>query len=919
MKIMIFALSILFALFSVSCADNDQKKYNIGVSQCSDDLWRTTMNDEMKREAGFYTDVSLKIKTVKDDTGQQIKDIESFIDEGVDILIISPNESASITPVVQKAFKAGIPVILVDRKIDTEDYTAYIGADNYAIGKELAIYVAQVLNGEGNVVEVRGREGSTSDKERHDGFSEIIRLYPDIHVVAQPRGNFLQDVAQKEMSDLLARQVKIDLVYAMNDPMAMGVSKALDKYNDKRPFIVGIDALPGKDGGIQNIMDGHIDASFIYPTGGDKAIDLAMRILKGQAFNRDNILYTAAVDKSNARILQLQYEQIKEHQMKLERMNTILDKSMAQYANQQMLFYAAVLCIILITALLVALYIAYRTKSTANTALARQNDEIKRQTVILEEQKEQLVSLSKQLEDATQAKLVFFTNISHEFRTPLTLIMGPVESLLKSKNVSDDERDMLKLIKRNSERLLALMTQIIEFRSYENGKMRTFFTRDDMKAFLDDLNTAFTDLAARKQVRFHFECSRKSILMSFDKEKMEKIYFNLLSNAFKFTERGGAVKVSLTTLQVNSVDSMCLTVFNSGKGIPQDKIDNIFDRFYKVDPHDSGTGVGLALTSALVDVHGGTIRAESDNKGTTFILTLPLHQPDSEESIDMDNSYQSGSATGILSLDEKMNKPEEHLLEDDDPESNKPIILVIEDNQDVRNFMYLILKDEYTVLEAEDGDTGVLKAVKHVPDVIISDVMMPGKNGFEVCAEVKENASTSHIPVILLTACALDEQKAIGFESGADAYIPKPFDARLLKIRVRKLIENRQKLREAFGSSLKGGDPDKTSLVTADQNFVTNFRNYVTENITDSEMNVDEIARKMGFSRVQLYRKLKSLTGYSPIELIKITRLKYAMNLLRSSQSISEVAYQSGFTSPSYFSKCFKDFYHENPSDYLKV
>lgn len=223
------------------------------------------------------------------------------------------------------------------------------------------------------------------------------------------------------------------------------------------------------------------------------------------------------------------------------------------------------------------------------------------------------------------------------------------------------------------------------------------------------------------------------------------------------------------------------------------------------------------------------------------------------------------------------------------------------------------------MLEAEDGDTGVLKAVKHVPDVIISDVMMPGKNGFEVCAEVKENASTSHIPVILLTACALDEQKAVGFESGADAYIPKPFDARLLKIRVRKLIENRQKLREAFGSSLKGGDPDKTSLVTADQNFVTNFRNYVTENITDSEMNVDEIARKMGFSRVQLYRKLKSLTGYSPIELIKITRLKYAMNLLRSSQSISEVAYQSGFTSPSYFSKCFKDFYHENPSDYLKV
>ncbi|NDV96874.1 response regulator [Dysgonomonas sp. 521] len=916
MRIPPYICYIFIVLFLLSCHPDKKSNYVIGVSQCSDDLWRETVNNEMLREASFFQGTKLVIKTVKDDTQQQIKDLESFIAAGVDLLVVSPNESAAITPVIQKAMQQGIPVILLDRKIDTEDYTTYVGGDNYQIGYEVGLYAAEHLKGAGNVVEIRGWEGSTADKDRHNGFITAIQKYPDIKIIAERRGDFLKDVAQEQMAQVLREESHIDLVFAMNDPMALGVHDAALKYSGKMPFIIGIDALPGEGGGIQNIQKGLMDASFMYPTGGDKVIDLAMKILSGQPFEKQNILYTAVVDRSNARVIQLQTDQIYAHQGKLETMNGMLNQSMTQYSNQRTLLYAILLILLLIIVLLVFSIKAYRTKSRTNAQLERQNKEIKHQAEVLAEQKEQLIFLSKQLEEATHAKLVFFTNISHEFRTPLTLILGPVETLLNSGTLATEQKELLDLVKRNSNSLLGLISQVIEFRTYENGKMRVYLSNSDLKQFLEDLNIVFSDYAKRRQVDFSFSSDNSSFNMWFDKEKVEKIYFNLLSNAFKHTERAGEIRVSLNKEIVDNKDYARLSVFNTGKEIPKDKINSIFDRFYKVNPHDAGTGIGLAFTSALVDVHQGKISVDSeDGKGTTFTVLLPFGHIEGDM-IEDDNTYESGYTQSLIGIEPSASSDD--LLLNSTTDTDKPMVLLVEDNVDMRSYMLHILQNDYTVLQAEDGEIGVEKAIKFIPDVVISDVMMPGKDGFEVCNILKENVSTSHIPVILLTACSLDEQKAIGFESGADAYIPKPFNAELLKIRLRKLIENRQKIKQTFSNSLIN-DTKKTTLGDMEQAFMNNFKNYIELNISDPDLNVDEIARNMGLSRVQLYRKIKQLTDYSPVELIKIIRLKYAVELLNvKSKTMSEVAYEAGFSSPSYFTKCFKEFYKENPSDYIK-
>lgn len=916
MRILPYICGLFIILFLFSCSDNKKSNYVIGVSQCSDDLWRETVNSEMLREASFYPGTRLEIKTVKDDTRQQIEDIESFIASGVNLLVVSPNESAAITPVVQKAMRNGIPVILLDRKIDTEDYTAYIGGDNYQIGYEVGLYAAEHLKGMGKIVEIRGWEGSTADKDRHNGFITAIQKYPEIEIIAERRGDFLKDVAQQQMAEVLRDESHIDLVFAMNDPMALGVHNAALKYSGKMPFIIGIDALPGEGGGIQNIQKGLQDASFMYPTGGDKVIDLAMKILSGQSYEKENILYTAVVDRSNARVIQLQTDQIYAHQSKLETMNGMLNQSMTQYSNQRTLLYAILVILLLIIALLAFSVTAYRAKSHTNAQLERQNKEIKHQAEVLAEQKEQLISLSKQLEEATHAKLVFFTNISHEFRTPLTLILGPVETLLTSGTLTKEQKELLDLVKRNSNSLLGLISQVIEFRTYENGKMRVYLSESDIKQFIEELNVVFFDYAKRRQVNFIFEADGSSYQLWFDKEKVEKIYFNLLSNAFKHTDRNGDIKVSLSKENVEGEEYARLMVFNTGRPIPKDKIRSIFDRFYKVNPHDAGTGIGLALTNALVDIHQGKISVDSvEGYGTTFTVLLPFKHIEGDL-VDDDNTYESGYTQNLIGA-EIVNRHDD-VISNTTVESDKPIILLVEDNVDMRNFMRHTLQNEYTVIEAEDGILGVEKAVKYIPDVVISDVMMPGRDGFEVCSMLKENVSTSHIPVILLTACSLDEQKAIGFESGADAYIPKPFNAELLKIRIRKLIENREKIKQTFGNSIMS-DSKKITLGDVEQAFINNFKNYVEINISDPELNVDDIAKNIGLSRVQLYRKLKQLTDYSPVELIKIIRLKYATELLNvKSKTMSEVAYEAGFSSPSYFTKCFKEFYKENPSDYIK-
>ena len=892
-------LFLYFALFAcLACQRERNPRYVIGVSQCSEDLWRQTMNEELKREVALYqADAEVLIRSVKDDTPKQIADIEWFIEQKVDVLVVSPNESEACTPVIEKAYQQGIPVILVDRKIATESYTAYVGANNYQIGKEAGLYAIGVLKGKGNIAEVRGTKGSTSDAERHKGFVDALKNAPEVQIVAETWGNFLQADAKTQMQQIFQEHPHIDLVFAMNDPMAAGTHEAAMQFNGKIPFIIGVDAL--QQVGIQNIENSVQDASFIYPTGGEKVIELAMKILHKQPFQRENILNTTVVDKSNVRILQLQTEQIAEKQTKIEDINNQLSESLIQHTNQRMLLYLSITAIVLITVFLLMAIRAYRAKSKTNSELKRQ--------------KEQLEIVSKQLEEATQAKLLFFTNISHEFKTPLSLILGPVQTLLAHNSLPKEEQDLLFLIKKNSNRLLHLISEVIEFRSYENNKMQMYFTKGNLKSFLTELNSFFTDRIKQKKLNFQFVAEDTSFEMAFDKEKVEKIYFNLLSNALKFTPQEGRISVSLE----KQGEYAALRVFNSGSYIPKDKQNEVFEHFYKINPDSEGLGIGLALVQALVASHNGTISVEStEGEGTTFLIRLPFSQEQVSAKAVYDSNYIETHLDLLPSLpasDEKLKLP---TVVPSAPE--KPTVLIVEDNEDMRQFIRYILSDSYNLIEAENGEEGFEVAKKHLPDVVISDVMMPKTDGFDLCQLLKTNVATNHIPVILLTAYALDEQKQVGFESGADAYISKPFNVKLLKTRVRKLIENRKKIRESFSNFLLNETKQET-LGKVEQQFITDFTQYVENSIANPELNIDEIADALGLSRSNLYRKIKSLTDYSPNELIRTIRVKYAKQLLNSkAKSISEVAYEVGFSSPSYFAKCFKDFYNESPTEYLE-
>ena len=843
-------LSILcLAGILMSCTQK-HTRYRIGVSQCSDDEWRHKMNNEIVREALFYDGVEVEIRTAKDNNRNQIADIKYFIDKKVDLLIVAPNEAAAITPVVEKAYRQGIPVVVIDRKILSDKYTAFVGADNYEIGKDVGQYILNRLHGKGKVLEITGLEGSTPAMERHKGLTDVLKEEPGIEITASVDGAWLQSVAGEKMDSVFQTNKNIDLVFAQNDRMAIGAYlSARQQQLEKEMLFVGIDALPGKEYGVEQIINGVLDATFIYPTGGDKVVQVAMDILEKRPYERDTKLSTALVDKTNARVMQLQTDHITEQDGKIERLNNQVNEYLSRYSAQTMFLYACLIILLLFAALLAIIVRAYWTKNRMNMELSRQKKK-------LEEQRDQLISLSKQLEEATHAKLVFFTNVSHDFRTPLTLVADPVEQLLEDKALTPRQQSLLKVVHKNVHILLRLVNQILDFRKYENDKLELVRANMNLRVQLQEWSHSFQTLALKKHIHFVLEVNddRADYLMAVDAEKMERVYFNLLSNAFKFTPENGTITVTLSTLTKEEGGRYArLVVADTGSGISVQHIRHIFDRFYQIDVNHAGSGIGLALAKAFVELHGGEITVDSvEGKGTVFTVDIPMTVVE-EPSADLVQEPRITQQTVVEELEDM--ETEEQI-----PDENKECILIIDDNADVRDYVKSLLKEEYTVIEAPDGRAGLKKAMKYVPDAIICDVMMPVMDGLECCRKLKTELQTSHIPVMLLTACSLDEQRIQGFECGADSYISKPFNSKLLLVRLRNLMDNHKRLKQFFG--------DKTTLSKepvsdVDKGFVDRFRELIEENLADSELSVEDLGSKMGLSRVQLYRKIKALTNYS--------------------------------------------------------
>ena len=905
------------------------RKYVIGVSQCSEDTWRDKLNDELKMGEYLNDSLIVKLASSNDDNVLQNKQVNQFIDEGVDLLIVSPNQLSAISKAVERAYDKGIPVILYDRKTNSDKYTAFIGCDNYTIGKSMGTFIAQQLQGKGRIVEISGLEGSSPALERHRGFMDAIKPYPGLQVVASEEGNWKEEGGIQAMKRILKQTQDFDYVFAHNDCLAWGAYVAARQMRVKRNYkYTGVDGLATEGGGLELVRDGIFEASYLYPTKGDEVIALAMKILKHQPYERDNYLSTSIITQANAALTLMEARDAERQTHNLKTLHKQVNQYLSDYNSQKVMLIGLCLFLLVCLAAAALIFRGYLIKVKLNETLAKTNGELKRLNVELGEKNEELKRLNEEVLELTHSRLVFFTNISHELRTPLTLIADPVEMLLEDTGIKGKSRELLKMVQRNALALQQLVSNILDFSKIQNGKMELKLYRFDIVKTLTMWVGDFQLTAERKQIRLHLDVDnlKGSHEMIADQEKISRIVFNLLSNALKYTPAGGEIFVSLKDEGAN----LRLDVRDTGKGISQDEADKIFERFFQAKGAASGTGIGLALVKSFVELHHGEARVESEpGKGSDFIVVIPREQEGDSQVIHNDADIVDNSANASAS--EGKNVVDESVLQyiDDGDRSrgkvqqlvsentNRPTVLVIDDNTDIRQYERTLLQDEYVVLEAADGKEGLAVALKEVPDLVICDVMMPVMDGLEFTKQLKTNTATSHIPVIMLTAKNLEEHRAEGYEHGADSYITKPFHSKVLLARIENLLRQRQLLKNLYqGAQEAEKEISEAHLEDRDKQFLKQLQAIIQQNLSDSEFGVEDMGQQIGLSRVQLYRKVKAMTGSSVVDLLRKARLAKARRLLETrSMSVSEVAYEVGFSAPSYFTKCFKEEYGMLPGD----
>lgn len=907
MKPVIYRLCLLIFILSltISCRrGGEEKEFVVGVSHSSiNDSWRKAMMLDMQVKASDYPGMTLDVKDADEDNDTQIKQIRELIKKRVDLIIISANESEPITTAAVEAYRAGIPTIIIDRKIYSEEYTTFIGADNYEIGRAAGLFVNSLLKKEKTtIVEVWGREGSSSALDRHNGFSDAL-IHNNNVTVKTVYGRWHRDEAKVNIAALGSFE-NIDIVYAHNDPMALAAREAImevDPQAAERIKFIGIDALPGKGKGIEAVRDGYLTASFVYPTGGSTAIKVAWQILNGMPVSKHYALTSALIDKDNAGTIYLQTEQLADYQDQIEKQRNNLDKMFSEYRFLQN--SVGLILLLLGIVILLALYVIHIFRK-----VQRKNHELKRTNIQVEQQREELAVANRKIEQATTRKLQFFTNVSHEIKTPLTLILGPLNKLSKELPPDSPIADDIHLIKKNADRLKRVVSQLLDFRKVESNKMNMRVTEIDLVVFIEDVKSYFETMAQSKQIQYTFQHDVSSVRLWVDTDKMEKILANLLSNAFKFTPDGGTITIRLQ----DHAGYVTLSVEDNGKGIQPQNLSAVFDQFFTGD-NLTGTGIGLHLTHEFVSMHKGSIHVESEpGKRTVFFVELPKGKSHFDETCTFTPSVTELSS-GVANLDtremdEIVNRTYDYT------------ILVVEDDPDINAYLQKELKSNFRILTAVNGVVAIDILAKENISLVISDVMMPEMNGYELCKQIKSNIAFSHIPVILLTALSDDKQRMYGIASGADEFIQKPFNIEELKLRIVRLLEERARLRNAFTQELQSPAVSNLKIgktESMDDLFMRKFIALIEESYPDSDFSIEKASDMLGLSRVHLYRKVKELTGVTPTDFLRNYRLKRAAALLREKgRNVNEVAYATGFSSPPYFSKCFKAAYNITPTEY---
>ena len=863
-----------------------QKRHVIGLSQCMlDDAWREAMINDMRIEASNYDDMEIIIKDAQNNNETQIQQIRDLIRQKVDVLIISPYQSEPITAVAEEAYRAGIPTIITDRKVNTDQYTSFVGANNYEIGLAAGNYAANYLPPNAIILEIWGLTQTSPAQERHKGFVDALREREDLSF-RKIEGQWLVDTARMELRKL-EHPEQIDFVYAHNDMMAIAAREyfmAWDSIRGRDLRIIGVDAVAGA--GLEAVEDGRINASFLYPTGGEQVIRTAMRIIQGEPVDKFIPLRTAPVDHQSARTLLLQADQLQKYKQRIEAQRSRIDGlSDRFYFLRNSLGVISLLMIGFIALSIYAFYI--------NRKMRQAN--------------RKLISLNAEMKEVTAQKLQFFTNVSHEVRTPLTLILAPLDRLIVSLRESPYASD-LGLIQKNANRLLRVINQILDFRKVE-GKQEKLAVREiDLVPFVGEIKSYFDSMASVRAIAYTFTSSIKQCTLWIDPDLLEKVFVNLLSNAFKFTPEGGSVRIELTEEE----DRVFIQVIDTGSGIQPGNLPHLFDRFYTED-RSMGTGIGLHLVKEYIHMHGGEIRVESEpGQRTTFTVCLRKGKAHFEDSDLMETSV-SHQAYEASRLDDSETK---EILSKTYPYT----ILITEDDDEVRCFLERELSPHFKTRTAANGKDALRVLEEEEISLVVSDVMMPEMNGFELCRTIKSQLLFSHIPVILLTALTDERQRIFGITGGADDYIQKPFHTDYVKIKIIHLLQERQKLRERLLEKLRDNklllsEPEKVESI--DDAFLRKFAEQIEAVYADPEYNVEKLSETLGLSRGHLHRKIKELTGTAPVEFLRTYRLNKATQLLRqNAYTVSEVAYRTGFSSPAYFSKCFKAVYGVTPTEY---
>lgn len=900
---------IVFILLIISCKPR-QHKIIIGFSQCTgEDGWRRNQLAEMYRELAFYSDVKFLYKDARINNKTQIKQINELLKQHINVLIVSPNEAQPLTPVINEVYQKGIPVIVVDRKTTSNQYTTFVGADNYQIGFLAGQYAGRLLNGKGKIVEIQGLPGSTPAIERHSGFINALKSYPDIKIIGEVYTDWTDTSASSQLEKIKPLAQRANLVFGQNDVMAHAayLDYKLWGMASKVRFI-GVDASPGPDLGLSWVSEGILTASVLYPTGGKEAIDVAIQAAEGKKMNKSIVLHTLIIDSTNVELMKLQTDKILDQQSDIERQQDLIGKQLKIYKNQKNLLYILLATLILAISLGFLVYLSFRRNKRITRSLRLKNKEI-----VFQQNK--LIEFSNQAKEATEAKLNFFTNISHEFRTPLTLIFGAIEDIFESRTLRDSSKNQLNLIKRNALRLFRMVNQLIDYRKLDLNKMTLQASEGDLIAFLEDTISSFRQTARKRNIDLRFIYGNSPIPVWFDPYMLDKVFFDLLSNAFKFTEDYGRISITVTTDEVRN--NVRIEIDDNGKGITEEEGKHIFEPFFQGKGNSpKGFGLGLPLAKEFVRLHHGNLNlVRKKRQGATFEVMVPLGSKHLTPEEIQDKTGSQPDKDVISDKEEFLGTEMQNPVFDQEVtnEMKDISILIIEDNIDLLNFLGERLNKKYEVYKSLDGEKGIQKAFEVIPDIIISDILMPNKDGLALTEMIKSNIRTSHIPIILLTAKASEEHQIQGMQSMADYYIPKPFNLHFLDVVIESLIKNRELTREHYSSDCDLGT-NENRPGSLERLFLNELNSVIEENIDNENLNVDVICKHIGVSRIQLYRKVKALLGCSVNDYILNKRLTKAKFLLSQDDlTISEVAFKVGFSSASYFSTAFKKRFNITP------